>query len=220
MNNQISQTEIETEKKPKKRNKWTSELIISKSKELFYEKGFDLSMHDIAKELNTRASSIYRHIESKRELWFAITIDDFKEFGKRMEQMATNHRGTGVELLEKMGIFFIDFAKKDFNRFQLMFLYEPPTTNNPGPYEQSCNPDSITGLVNLCQQIILEEQLKNVTPEDLAIQMFSLILGYSIIVSPINDYLLHQERFKEIKNDNYKKGLVKSAIGSALVYYK
>ena len=188
------------EKSTKKRNKWNADIIIEKSRELFYEKGFDLSMRDIARELDTRASSLYRHIDSKRELWFAITNADYMEFSNRMRLITENHQGKSIELLKKTGLFFLEFARDDFNRFNLMFLFEPPKINDQekGKYELACNPDSISFLVFLCGKVIEEEKLENINAVELAIHVWSQILGYSVIKSPINAYLLEKEEFKHL----------------------
>ena len=46
----MAQQKLEPDKKKNVRNKWTPDIIIDKSKEIFREKGFELSMHDIARE--------------------------------------------------------------------------------------------------------------------------------------------------------------------------
>lgn len=195
-------TETEV-KSTKKRNKWNAKIIIDKSKELFYTKGFDLSMHDIARELNTRASSLYRHFKNKRELWFAITDSDFKEFSKGMQVIAEDHKGTSIELLKKTGLFFIEFARKDFNRFNLMFLYEPPKIDDQekGEYELACNPDTISFLAFLCEKVIDEEKLKSFNSVELAIHAWSQVLGYAVIKSPINTYIFEKEEFKHLDSN-------------------
>ena len=215
-----SEITIGAETKGKKRKKWTAEIIIQKSKKMFYEKGFELSMHDIARELDTKPSSLYRHIENKRELWFAITNEDFTIFQTGIGNLIQNNSGTSVEMLKKVGKYFIDFACEDFNRFQLMFLYEPPKTKNPGKYEQECNPDSITELVKLCNYVILENQLKEVTPEHLAMQMISIVLGFSVLLSPINEYLLEKKNFKHIRDENYINTMLNTSVDGIINNYK
>ena len=220
----MAQQKLEPDKKKNVRNKWTPDIIIDKSKEIFRKKGFELSMHDIARELNTRASSIYRHFESKRELWFAITLDDFDKFGKRLENVAIKHfqnnERSSKDLLIKTGQEFLTFANEDFHRFQLLFLYEPPKTENPGPYEQQCNPDSLMNLVKICEVVIKEEELHNIEAEELAFQLFSFVLGYAILISPINDYLIEKENFHAIRTEKFKDKMFFSTVEGILSHYK
>lgn len=220
----MGKSSLNSKKLPKnnknKRNKLSYDLIISKSKKLFYEKGFNLSLHDIAKELNTRPSSIYRHFISKRDLWFALTSEDFKEFENGIQKITQNHTGPARELMKKIGIFFINFASWDFNRFRLMFLYEPPKANLVGPYEQECNPDSISTLIQLCDYIIKEEELHSISPPELAVHMLSIVLGYAILISPINDYLVKENIIKDIGTDSFKNKLLTSNLNSLIRYFK
>ncbi|MHA2363115.1 MAG: TetR/AcrR family transcriptional regulator [Candidatus Hodarchaeales archaeon] len=206
----------------KKRKKWNAKIIIEKSREMFYEKGFDLSMRDIARELNTRASSLYRHIDNKRELWFAITTADFNEFSNRMRVIAENHQGSSLELLKKTGLYFLEFAREDFNRFNLIFLFEPPkiTDQEKGQYELACNPDSISFLVFLCGKVIQEENLVNISAEELAIHVWSQVLGYSVIKSPINAYLFEKEEFKHLSSQKYDIVFLDQFIDFILAYKK
>lgn len=184
----------------KKRQHWDDETIIAKGRELFSEKGFDLSMRDLAKALHTQASSLYRHVQSKRELWFAITTKDYEDFSKGMRKVIEEHpTDPALSLLKRIGRYFLEFARADLNRFKLMFLYEPPREEGAGPFEQACEPDSLTGLIQVCQLIIQQEQLTKIEARELAILIYSQILGYTIISSPINDYLLQQREFEYIK---------------------
>ena len=188
----------------KKRQHWDEETIIEKGRELFSEKGFDLSMRDLARSLNTQASSLYRHVQSKRELWFAITTKDYDDFDKGIQELVMNNGPeSALSLLRKIGKYFLKFARDDFNRFKLMFLYEPPTDDSAGPFEQACEPDSLTGLIQICQMIIEQEKLTKIKANDLAILIYSQILGYTIISSPINDFLLQKQEFSFIKDPQF-----------------
>ena len=141
-----------------------------------------------------------------------------------MEKITKNHyqnnEGNSADLLLKLGSFFIDFAKEDFFRFQLMFLYTPPKTTDPGPFELQCNPNSLSGLLQVCDAVIKEEQLKDISPVKLAIQMLSLVLGFSVLISPINDYLFKQKPLEDIRTKSYKKNFLESSIRTTLKYYR
>ena len=45
-----------------------SQIIIQMAKEMYKSKGDAFTMRDIARKLDTRASSLYRHVANKREL--------------------------------------------------------------------------------------------------------------------------------------------------------
>lgn len=212
MNKMENKSSIEATKLAKKRNKWDDEIIIQKGRELFNKKGFELSMRDIAKALDTQASSLYRHVQSKRELWFAITIKDFEEFAQGMNKIAGEHYGSAKELLKEIAYYFLRFAREDFNRFKLMFLYEPPKDNKIGPFEEACNPDSLRYLIQFCDLLIKEEHLTKIKAEDLAILYYSQILGYTVVNSPINDYLLDQDVAKHMKDREFDKFIIEHTL--------
>lgn len=212
-------SEVQEEEKSKRKQKWDDETIIAKGRELFSEKGFDLSMRDLARALNTQASSLYRHVQSKRELWFAITTRDYDDFGKGIQEIAMQHSNQPATLLlRRIGEFFLEFARADFNRFKLMFLYEPPREESAGPFEQACQPDSLTSLIQVCQIIIEQEKLINITSKQLAIMVYSQILGYSIITSPINDYLLQQKEFSYINDPAFDKFILDKLMETVLAH--
>jgi AcrR family transcriptional regulator len=191
-----------------KKTKLDVEKIIETGREFYKIKGDQFSMRDIANELNTGPSSLYRHVSNKRELWFAILTKDFEEFGLEMGGIAKNHKGTSTELLFKMGEFFIEFSKKDFSRFKLMFLSEPPISNKePGIFENNCNPNTFQILVDLVKNVVEENNLKNHDPLILANTLWALVLGASLITSPINDYQF-DNIFQDNKNiDKFKKSI-------------
>ena len=204
---------------PKKRQHWDEETIIEKGRELFSEKGFDLSMRDLARSLNTQASSLYRHVQSKRELWFAITTKDYSDFDKGIKGLVSSQGSeSAVSLLRRVGKYFLEFARDDFNRFKLMFLYEPPTEDSAGPFEQACEPDSLTGLIQICQVIIEQEKLTKIKAKELAILIYSQILGYTIISSPINDFLLQKPEFNFIKGPQFDNYVLDKMIEGILIF--
>lgn len=162
-------------------------------------------MREIAKKLETGPSSLYRHMANKRELWFAILTDYFKEFTLEMEQLATSHQGSAIDLLLKIGHFFLQFAKEDFLRFKLMFLTEPPTSNKEkGIYENLCNPTAFKSLIDIVQNVIDENKLK-ANAILLANSVWALVLGASTITSPINDYLFDQNLQNTFSVEDYTK---------------
>ena len=93
-----------------------------------------------------------------------------------------------------------------------MFLYEPPREEGAGPFEQACEPDSLSALIQVCQMIIEEEVLTKITAKELAILIYSQILGYTIISSPINDYLLQREEFSYIKEPTFDEVMLNKMI--------
>ncbi len=202
-----------TQVKESSKKRWNAEIIIDTGRKLFYEKGFNLSMRDLARKLDTRPSSLYRHVKNKRELWFAIINEDFKLFSNELMKIAQSHQGTSLELLKKTGQFFIEFARRDFNRFRLMFLFEPPNAGSgSGPFEEACNLQSLEQMKFLVEQIIKEEKLSIKASDHFTYALISVILGAAVINSPINAYLLEDQTIMDEEFDNFIIQLIDSII--------
>ena len=120
--------------------------------------------------------------------------------------------------MRKVGEYFLEFARADINRFKIMFLYEPPREEGAGPFEQACEPDSLSALIKVCQMIIEDEGLSKITAKELAILIYSQILGYTVISSPINDYLLQQEEFSYIKKPTFDDSMLDKMIESIYTF--
>jgi AcrR family transcriptional regulator len=192
-----------------------SKKIIEVARQLYLEKE-TFSMRDVAEKFDTGASSLYRHFNNKRELWFSIVTKDFELFGKEMEeQIERNHRGSYTELLIKIGHFFLEFSQRDFQRFKLMFLLEPPKKSSKTAKthcEDNCNPVTFTRLVDLTKLVMKERNIENVDPFILANTFFALVLGAAIIISPINDYLFGDIFRTDNALEEYKKHIVEISV--------
>ena len=58
--------------------------IIEAGRKLFLSKGsYGFNTRALAKELNMSQPNLYTYVKSKRELWIAIRIEDWKKFKKR-----------------------------------------------------------------------------------------------------------------------------------------
>ena len=202
-----------TQGKETGRKRWTSDIIVNTGRKLFYKKGFSLTMRDLARELGTRPSSLYRHVKNKRELWFAIINQDFELFNEEISRIAQSHRGNSQDLLRKLGRFYFEFARQDFNRFKLMFLFEPPhSEKSTGPFEKACNLQSLKQMKILVEQIIKEENLSVNNSDYLTYAFISIVLGAVTINSPINSYLLEDQTMMDTKFDNFVIQLIDSLI--------
>ncbi|MHA1744366.1 MAG: TetR/AcrR family transcriptional regulator, partial [Promethearchaeota archaeon] len=54
--------------------------IITIGTQLFIRDGDQMSMHELAQEVGLVVSGLYRYIQTKRELWFACSNQEFAKF--------------------------------------------------------------------------------------------------------------------------------------------
>ncbi len=111
--------------------------IIDIGRELFTSRGsHGFSTRELAARLNMTQPNLYNYVKSKRELWVAIRIQDYENLVYQMESLINEHQGNHVDLFEKMVIFFLDFVKNDYKRYQMLFLIPPPRSKKRGPLEK------------------------------------------------------------------------------------
>ena len=108
-------------------------------------------MSDVAKQLGTRASTLYRHVNNKRELYFAMLTREYDLFRQRItEIMEQLQSPSPVVILKAIGSEILDMSRNNFERFSLMFLTKPPDLGSkadeihvPGPFEKACDPQRL-----------------------------------------------------------------------------
>lgn len=124
---EITQTRREREKRERR------ETIINAAKELFYEKGFQVTtMEDIAAAAELSKGTLYLYFGSKDELYITIILEGFQIIGDRLEEI----RGRDMDLIEKgksMFMAFIEFcmANREYFRITQYFLSERARANLP-----------------------------------------------------------------------------------------
>lgn len=171
-------------------------LIIEKGRAMFTTEP-ELSMAKLAKKVGLNsASSLYRYVESKRELWFAIVINDFCNFSDELEEIISDPNMVSYKaILLEMGRFFLEFSRADFPKFKIMFLTEPPgpvpvSKSDKGPFEKSYETRAFMIFMNAVQkariagEILIQEDAFTTTGI-----IWSFLLGAAISVSPLYTYL-------------------------------
>jgi AcrR family transcriptional regulator len=156
--------------------------IIETSREIFLKDGFKgFSMRTVANRLGMSQSNLYNYWSSKRELWYAIIRHDFNDFDNQMKNIATKHKGSLIELLEKLGYFYFKFASDNFKRYQMMFVLPPPPAESVGPTELEFEPKTIETLVSVLREANQSGLLKDVDIERLALYLWSVMHGATFV---------------------------------------
>lgn len=157
----------------------------------------DLSMAKLSNRVGlSGASSLYRYVEGKRELWFAIVIKDFCDFSDRLEEIINDPSLVSYKkILLEMCRFFLKFSRDHFAKFKIMFLTEPPgslskTRNDRGPFEKSHEPRAFTIMMNVVQKAQVAGEIASHEPPFIATGIiWSFLLGAATSVSPLYAYL-------------------------------
>lgn len=100
--------------------------IEQKARELFKSHGVaQVTMNNLAKELNMGTGTLYRHFEDKSALCYELTIEDFNELFKHMETLET---------LEQYITAFVYFKEE---HSELMACIEERSNQNRSTFKSS-----------------------------------------------------------------------------------
>ncbi|EHK4067715.1 TetR/AcrR family transcriptional regulator [Listeria innocua] len=157
------------------------EKILETTITLVEKEGFqNVSTRKIAKELGISSTAIYRHYPSLEDLFSKVIIRLSTILAKKLNQNI-NEKFSAKSCLEKVGIDFVHFSMEKTHFFNLLFLspyspkriFESETTLIEFP--------TISLFLQLVNRMIKENKLA-IEPPLLFVQLWSFILGYSMLV--------------------------------------
>lgn len=101
-----------TDRKEREKEQRRNE-IINAAEKLFISKGFgNVSMEEIAKEVELGKGTLYLYFKSKDSLFFAIVLRKWTEFGEILiEKMS--HGKTGFEKIQILIWWFIEYSQEN-----------------------------------------------------------------------------------------------------------
>ncbi len=102
-----------------------TQQILAAARSLFLEKGFEkTSIRNIADRIDYSPGIIYHYFKDKNEIFHALHTEGFSELRKKMEVLAVVENP--MERLKAMGKIYIQFALKNSDIYDLMFIIEAP----------------------------------------------------------------------------------------------
>ena len=192
--------------------------IIEKGRELYLKDGSRMSMRELSRQLDLAVSGLYRYVQNKRELWFACIDKDFANLSKETDEIESNHKGNDLDLLQKIGTYFLQLSQDNFPLFKFMFLTEPPLSNKEkGPFELQCSKFGFSNLINVISRAMKSGEISKTNPLLLSLTIWGFVLGPAIISSPMFAYF-----FEDVPTDVFNIDVYHSYVLSSLkrVYEK
>ncbi len=156
------------------------ERIIQAGIKLFQKKGSEgLSLRNLADELGMTKNNLYNYISSKRELWFAIRNKFYAQYYEENQKIVEEHEGTTRDLLLKFSKHYVEFARRDYGVFQMMFATScAPPSDKVGiiekTYKESHLLDSTTRTFQKAKDT---GEIKAKNPAIAALFLSSLLFG-------------------------------------------
>ncbi len=99
--------------------------ILEEAKLLFFEKGYDnASIRNIAERIEYSVGTIYLHFKDKDSIFHALQKQGFEIMMSKMQVLESVEHP--FERLKAMGTIYLDFAKKNPELYDLMFILRAP----------------------------------------------------------------------------------------------
>jgi len=153
--------------------------IIDAGRELFVKKGtYGFKTRALAKKLDMTQGNLYNYVKSKRELWIAIRIEDMKNFKNRLQNIVDIHKGSYIYLFKKLMNFYLDFARNEYRRFQMMFMVPAPPSDEIGPIEKNYELINPLEVVKKALKKAMDEgEITKTDVDNLAYTLYATIHG-------------------------------------------
>lgn len=189
------------------------EKIIKIGRELFIHQSEDgFSTSQLAREVGMKQASLYKYIESKRELWFAIVIHDLNLLVGELNSIAESHTGTQIDLLIKMAEFYFNVAIENDAIIRLSYRTDAPNSNKIGLYEKKYNPTAYYQIFqNVINRGIEQEEIFADNPTFFMFYLFSILHGATLLIGErgFKGTGIDPRKFKPYVMDRFKEALYK-----------
>ena len=106
--------------------------ILDAAENLFFSRGYDnISMDDIAREIELNKATLYLYFKNKEALYFAIVLRGARILNSMVKEKIKACKN-GIEILDAIGIAYFEFVDKypDYNRMYLYFRSERFSTKD------------------------------------------------------------------------------------------
>jgi TetR/AcrR family transcriptional regulator len=114
----LSIKEMKKQEKERRRS-----YILDAAEKLFFSRGFDnVSMDDVANEVELSKATLYLYFKDKESLFFSIVLRGARIINAMIEEEIKNCKN-GVEILDAIGAVYFEFVSKypDYNQTYLYF---------------------------------------------------------------------------------------------------
>ena len=102
--------------------------ILNAAEKVFFSKGYEkASMNDVAKEAGIAKGTLYLYFRTKKDLYFAIGNRALDIIVAKFYEIArSNSFKNGLEKVEALAYFYLDFSKKhpDYHKFLINYHSE------------------------------------------------------------------------------------------------
>ena len=175
------------------------QLILDKSRDLFFEHGYDhVTIQDICKAIEYGRSAIYNIFKSNEEIYAHIKMEGLLILQDLLEKSANPELGFD-EQMQNFRRALVDFADQNFAYYRAMFLQsESPHDRIPEEFQQKMDTQ-----VDLLSRPILDLFEKGIARGELRQEPVqgTFFVFWSSMVGIINAVLVHERTSAEVRRD-------------------
>jgi len=149
--------------------------ILNSARKIFLEKGYEqTSMRNIASEINYSPGTLYFYFKDKSEIFHQLHKEGFQLLLSQFKVL--DNVADPFERLKAMGRVVIEFAQKNKDYYNLMFLVdEPAKMPEDGGFKIAQEAiDSLYSLIKECQQ---KGKFKDMDTEYFTFMILSTVTG-------------------------------------------
>ena len=178
--------------------------ILEEARLLFFEKGYDnASIRNIAERIEYSVGTIYLHFKDKDSIFHALQLEGFTMLMDKMQVLESVEHP--FERLKAMGTIYLDFAKKNPELYDLMFILRAPMNcleEHEGWLEGKKTFDFLIKIVEECQEI---GQFRNhADAETLAFSIWASVHGIAALIVRDRCRVVSEEKRDTIEVKAYR----------------
>lgn len=178
--------------------------ILEEAKRLFFEKGYDhASIRNIAEHIGCSVGTIYLYFKDKDSIFHALQGQGFAILLGKMQVLESVAHP--FERLKAMGVVYLDFAKKNPEYYDLMFILRAPMNcleEHEGWLEGKTTFDYLVHIVKECQDIGMF--LAHKDPESLAFAIWSAVHGIAALKIRGRCRVITEEKQEDMDINSYQ----------------
>ncbi len=178
--------------------------ILAEAKRLFFEKGYDhASIRNIAEHIEYSVGTIYLHFKDKDSIFHAIQAQGFATLLEKMQVLESVAHP--FERLKAMGVVYLDFAKKNPEYYDLMFIIRAPMNcleEDEGWQGGMKTFGYLVNIVKECQD--LGQFLAHKDAETLAFTIWSAVHGIAALKIRGRCRVVTEEKQEDIDIKSYQ----------------
>ena len=156
--------------------------ILEEARLLFFENGYDnASIRNIAERIEYSVGTIYLYFKDKDSIFHALQLEGFTMLMDKMQVLESVEHP--FERLKAMGTIYLDFAKKNPELYDLMFILRAPMNcleEHEGWMEGLKTFNFLIKIVKECQEI--GQFRHHADAETLAFSIWSSVHGIAALI--------------------------------------